>query len=281
MHWVDFILDLVALLLWLLTLRAGVRMAIRSGGPGPRLAWWQRLWLARRYQLMILAALAALLAGRGWLYWHLGASLGWVPYVDLGAVALVFNVRALPSMLLYSVFSFGVAASIYYLWLIFLSLVNRKVPDTESLQSAVRRQLGWFERLPLLVRLLLPFAAAFVVWYLGHGFLTDAGLMPQAVSELQVVQRGLILAAGIVLAWKYLILGLLALHWVGTYLYVGSYAVLGFAHATARALLWPISFLPLTFGRLDFAPPVAAAIYWGVMVVLEKVLFQLFQRAPL
>jgi hypothetical protein len=281
MHWVDLILDLVALLLWLLMLRAGVRMATRSGGPGPRLAWWQRLWLARRYQLMILAALAALLAGRGWLYWRLGPALGWVPYVDLGAVALVFNVRALPPMWLYSGLSFGVTVSIYYLWLIFLSVINRKLPDTESLQSTIRRQLGWFQRFPLILKVLLPFVAVFVLWYLGHDFLTQAGLMPRAVSELQVVQRGLILAAGIVLAWKYLILGLLALHWVGTYLYVGSYAVLGFAHATARALLWPIGFLPLTFGRLDFAPPVAAAIYWGGMVVLEKVLFQLFQRAPL
>ena len=53
--------------------------------------------------------------------------------------------------------------------------------------------------------------------------------------------------------WKYFIVGILLLHLLNSYVYFGNHPFWNFVNATARNLLYPLRWLPLRVGKVDFA----------------------------
>jgi hypothetical protein len=89
--------------------------------------------------------IAGLLMGRGLLYWQVGAAVDWNPSLELGVISVSFRSDFLGRILLFSWLSFGVTLVVFYLWLLFLSLVNNAV-EANSIQRWIDRHLGWFGR---------------------------------------------------------------------------------------------------------------------------------------
>ncbi len=134
---IDFILNIACLLLWLnwLSIRFDplaktsaaslVGTLKKAGQPGSR-PW------------KFLGSLLALLLVRALAYWQMGAAIDWTPALDLGIVNLSFRSDYLVRMLLYSLLSFASTLAVFYLWMLLLSVVNCRVPDTDPLQKLVR-----------------------------------------------------------------------------------------------------------------------------------------------
>lgn len=272
------ILNLVALLLWVnwrgmgfkeyVPYRSTLVHTLRTAAPQPSRRW--------RY----LAALAGLLFVRGLLYQLVGPALKWVPLIDLGAVTVPFRSDLPWRMTLYSVLSFGVLWISFQICLLLLSVINRAVPDAQPIQHLVRLHLGRLERWPLAVKLLLPLFSG-LLWLPIHPLLTAVGLLPAAPSFVLVMQQAGVLGFASLLAWKYLLLGLLVVHLVNSYIYIGRFQLLDFASETARHLLSLLRGIPLRLGRVDFAPIVMGAFIWLVAWAFELGLVQVFRKLPL
>ena len=100
MPFVDFLLNLAGLLLWLNW--CSVRFDPLSEAKASTLAGTLKKAKAppaKRW--FFLAALVALLLVRGFCYWQLGAALDWTPRMDLGATVLPFRTDHLVRMLLF------------------------------------------------------------------------------------------------------------------------------------------------------------------------------------
>jgi uncharacterized protein YggT (Ycf19 family) len=237
MSLIDFILNVAGLLLWL-NWRA-VRPSQRVAPPSAR--WW------------FLAGLAALLVGRAVFYWQAGTRLNWVPDIPLGPTALLFRSDLPARMLLYSLFSFGATLGFFYLCLLFLSVVNASVPEANPVQRLVRLHLGWLERWPNALKVLLPLLLVTALWGALHPLLFKIGLVPAAPPR-SLLAQGAVIGLAAYLALQYLILGFLILYVLNSYVYLGDSLFLDFVNNTSRGMLRPLRWLPLRIGRVDLAP---------------------------
>jgi uncharacterized protein YggT (Ycf19 family) len=256
---VDFILNLVAVLLWLnwraVRLTAATQPSVLSLASALKRAEPRR---PNRWLYFI--ALILLLLLRSLFYWQVGSSMSWTPAIQLGAISLHFRSDFFARMVLFSTFSFAVVLGICYLWLLLLVMVNRTVPESEPIQRIVRLQLGWIAHWPAALQLLLPMLAVAVLWLLCHESFVRLGLISAATSTSQLWQQALVLGAGSFLAWKYFVVGLLLAYTLNSYVYLGSSPVWNFVDATGRNLLWPLRWLPLGIGKADFAPVAGIAL---------------------
>lgn len=268
MSLINSILNLAGLLLWLgwrdvtsgsLLQNSSTPLArtLRQAGSSVLLRW--------KY----LGALAGLLLLRAVIYWWIGAAVNWTPKLDLVAIVIPFRSEFFGRMLLFSLCSFGATLAGFYLSLLLLSLVNRSVPDTEPLQKFVRSHLGWCERLPGLVKLLLPFALAILLRLGLSPLLGWWDILPAAVTVGAAVRQGVFIGLGACLIWKYVIAGLLLLHFLNSYVYFGSHPLWNFVNLTARRLLAPLRWVPLRFGRMDFAPVVGIVVVFLLAELAE------------
>jgi hypothetical protein len=277
MQAVDWLLNLAGLVLWLKWSAGGAGSRPAPGAYGgafrrasaPRFRRWANLGLV-----------LILLLARSWLYWALGAEVNWVPRIDLGAVTLDFNSAALPRMVLYSFGSLGVWLALLYLSLLLLSVVNRSVPDTDPVQRAVRSLLGWLERWPWPLKLLLPGLLAALLWWAVHPGLASWGLVSSATSAAHRWQQGAVVAVGAYLGWKYPLCALLGLHLLASYVYLGASSWWRFVQVTGSNLLRPFAWLPIRLGRVDLAPLVFAVLIWWGAAWAERGLVELFGRLP-
>ena len=83
-------------------------------------------------------------------------------------------------------------------------------------------------------------------------------------------EQALLVGVGGYLAWKYLIVGALALYFVSSYVYFGKQPLWQHLDVIARLLLAPLRSLPLRFGKMDFAPLVGAGIILLASQVIEQ-----------
>src|SRR5438876_796031 len=120
---IDFILNLAGVLLWLTWLSIGFDPLVNSTA-ATLAGTLRRAEPASVKAWHLLAGLAGLLILRALLYWQLGAAVDWTPTLRLGAIALAFRSDMLAHMLLFSGLSFVAVVAIFYVWLLFLSLVN-------------------------------------------------------------------------------------------------------------------------------------------------------------
>lgn len=272
------ILNLVALLLWVnwrgmgfkeyVPYRSTLVHTLRSAEPRP----------ARRWRYLI--GLFGLIVIRGMLYQQVGPAMKWVPTLNLGVLTIPFRSDQPWRMTLYSTLSFGVLWVCFHLGLLLLSVINRSLPDSQPVQHLVRLHLGPIERWPIVVKLLLPLLSG-LLWMPVYPLLAHLGLLPPAGSVELIVQQGIVVGMASFLAWKYLLLGILAVHLVNSYIYIGRFQLLDFASGTARNILSSLSGVPLQIGRIDLAPLLMAGLVWLISWGFELGLLALFRRLPL
>ncbi len=270
MGYVDFILNLAGLLMWLnwrsirfdpLVKRTPATLmgTLRPATP-KKIHRWQ--WLA---------IIAGLLVVRSFLYWEIGSSMSpvWSGKLDLGTVVLSVpchgNWAGLGRILLFSFLSFGLMLGIFYAWLLLLSMLA----GPEPFHRLVRIPLGRVDNWPRWAKLLLPLGVTATAWCALSWLLGWLQIFPPPASMGHRLEQSLVIALGSYLVWKFPAGVLLALHLLNSYIYFGKHPVWKYVEATSQMLLWPLKKIPLRIGRVDFAPVIGIAIVFLIAHFLE------------
>ncbi len=282
---IDSILNLAGLLLWLNWLAIRFDPLTRPAA-ATLLGTLRRADSARLRRWAFIGGLIALLLVRAFFYWSMGSALDWTPSLCLvGNVKVFFPVSAasyyMVLMALYSVLSFGKMLAGFYVWLIFLSFLDGRSGQGDPLLRLARAHLGLVARWPWPIRLGLPFVALTVAWLAVAPLLHGLELVPFPVSGAHRYEQAVVVGAGAYLTWKYLIGGLLALHVLNSYVYLGSHPVWSFITAASHNLLRPFRAVPLQCGRVDFAPLAAVAIVFFIAELGGMLLTRLYGVLPL
>lgn len=260
MFWVDHLLNLACLLLWLAWASRRIDFPPRGAGSSPLATTLRRAGPARAGHWGVLLALPAVLVVRAWFYWYVGPALEWRPAVDFGVTRLPFQTVLFPRALVYSVLSFGQVWAGAYVWLLLLAVVNYPRRDTDPMQRAVHQLLGWVGRAPRVVLALLGPALATLVWVGLQPVLVWCQTVPAGALPDRVAIQGLLVWAALLLTAKYLVAVVMVGHLINSYAYLGNQPVWSFLSATATAMLRPLRKLPLRVRRFDAAPLVALAL---------------------
>ncbi len=276
MSLIDFILNVVGLVLWLHW--RGVPLTAPPP-PGASLASTLRRAGPPRPRIYYLAGLIALLAGRALIYWQLGGQIRWDARIPLGPTTFAFRSDVLGRMMLFSACSFGVALGLFHLCLLLLSWINGPVAGGEPGRRLVRAHLGLVDRWPGTVKLLLPLLCTVALWCLLNPLMVRLSLVPpNPDSHWRVLAQGAVLGLGVYLALKFFLVGILALHLLNSYVYLGEFPFWNFVNTTAGVLLRPLQWLPLRAGRVDFAPVLAMVLVLVAAYFSQRGLTQIFQR---
>ena len=280
MNLIDQILNWAALLLWLSWRSVGLAPALQPAGPS-LLSTLKRAEPRPPGRWIYLAAVLGILAVRSFFYWHIGSQVNWTPTLDLGSITLPFRSDRPRLMVLFSLASFGLLFATCYAWLLLVSSVNGRIPNSDRGQRLIRLHLGWIEPWPAPVKLFLPLIVPVLFWVFLSSSLVAMELIPAPISKRHLWEQGLVLGLSSLLAWKFLVLAILILHLLNSYVYLGRVEFLNFASQTARNLLAPISGLPLRVGRVDLVPLLGILAVWGVAEGGARWLPQLFRKLPL
>ena len=276
----NFTLNLVALLLWL-----GWRARSQAALPRPAgialISTLRRADPTQGKRWFFPTALGGLLFLRAVLYWEIGPSIHWIPSLSLGATSLPFSSILFGRMLLFSFLSFGAFFAGFYFWLLLLSALNQQMTDIDPLQNLVRVQLGPLDRSTVALKTLLPLLLTTLLW-LGLGpLLAWLEINAPAKSFGHVVQQAVVIGVAAMLVWKYLLVGVLLLHTLATYVYLGNTPFWNFINVTARQLLRPLDRLPLRASKVDFAPLIGIALVFLITELLGRWLPKLYEKLPL
>src|SRR5690349_14065755 len=132
MNLVDSILNIAMLFLWI-DWRSG-RIARR---PQSALSLANTVRPAERrigHGLGSLAVLGFILLVRPCLYYLIGSKLTWTPAINLLALSLPWRSDLLDRMYVYSTATFLLTLGAFYAAILLLSVINRKLPDSEVIQ---------------------------------------------------------------------------------------------------------------------------------------------------
>ncbi len=277
MGYVDFILNLAGLLLWLnwrsvrfdpLGKRkpATLMGTLRPASP-------KRL---RRWHLLVFIAVLLLL--RALAYYWLGGKI-WAGKLDLGVTVLSFRSDWFLRMLAFSVLSFGLSLAVFYLALLALSLIS----GPEPIHGMVKIPLGWVDDWPKWTKVVLPPVVIIGGWLLAGALLVWLQVLPPAISFSQRLEQAAVIAAGGFLVWKFPLGAILVLYLLNSYIYFGTHPFWKYVNTTGQKLLRPVRSLPfpLRFGRADFAPLVALGLIFLTAELADRGLVWLYGRLPL
>jgi len=270
---VDLILNLAGLLLWLnwRSLRfdplakrtpATLMGTLRPAAP-------KKL---RRWHLLVF--LAALLFLRAVIY-HWIASL-WIGTLNLTVTAPQFRSNSFLLILVFSVLSFGLTLGIFYIGLLFLSLLA----GPEPIHSVVKIPLGRVDGWPRWAKIILPLFGTAVLWWLASWLLVWLQVLPPPVSVAQRFEQSLVIGLGSYLVWKIPAGAILALHLLNSYVYFGKNPFWKYISVTAQTFLSPLKKIPLRAGKVDFAPVVAIGLVFLLAECAGRVLNFLYARLP-
>ncbi|MBU6400393.1 MAG: hypothetical protein KGS61_08755 [Verrucomicrobia bacterium] len=277
---IDLTLNIAGLLLWINWRSTGF-MSRRRPPVVSLVATLTKAGAGRARRWTSLGSLLGLLLLRALFYWQIGSAVDWTPNLQLQAIALPFRSDYFSRMLIFSFLSFGLVLGMFYCWLLLLSIANRGLPDTDPLQRLVRLHLGWLERWPLGLKLLLPLLLGAACWSGSAVGLARLEIIPPAQSPAHLLQQSLVIGVCAYLSWKHLIVALLGLHVLNSYVYLGNYPFWNYVNATARNLLWPLSGLPLRLAGIDFTPVAGIALIWLAADYGGRGLSQLYLHLPL
>ena len=279
---INLILNLAGVLLWLNWRSVRFDPLVKST-PATLAGTLRRAEPRRLKSWHLLAGLGGLLLVRAVLYWYLGSAVDWTPRFHLGGVDIVIPFRSDSwwRMSLFSCLSFAATLGTCYLWLLLLSIVNGRRTESAPLQKLARMHLGRIDRWPWPVKVLLPLVVSLACWYLLSLLLARLGNIPLAASRTHRLEQAVVVGLGSYLSWRYLIGGLLALHLVGSYVYLGDQPFWSFIALTGRNLLTPLGWIPLRLGKVDFTPLVGIAVVFFTAELAERGLTALYQRLPL
>jgi len=202
----------------------------------------------------------------------------WTPCLELGVVAPPFRSDRFSLSLYYSVLSFGLLLAVFYFWLLFFSIINGRNPDAGPIQMLVRLHLGWLDRWWWPFKLVLPFLVAAGFWVAINPLLVGYNIVRPGDSMLRRMEQGAAIGAALYLSWQYLLYGLLLLHVLSSYVYMGRHPFWPFVAVTARNLLSPLRFLPLRIGKVDLAPVLAIVLIFFGAGFAQRKLIMLYSR---
>lgn len=274
MNWVDFILNIAGLLLWL-NWRAGKIDPLSKRTPATLVGTLRRAEPLRMQRWNLPIILGALIFLRAVLYWQIGSALHWAGTLNLGVISPAFRSDRFGRILLFSVLSFVLTLGIFYSWLLLLSLLKGPKP----VHDFVRLQLGWIDGLPSGIKLILPLAVTAVLWWLTSWVLAWMQIIPQPISETWRFEESLIIAVQSYFIWEFPVAVLLVLHLLNNYIYFGRHPVWNYADVTGQMLLRPLKRIPfLRIGKVDFAPVVGIAIVFCIAEFAGRGLYRLFAQ---
>ncbi len=278
---IDFIVNLAALLLWLNFRALGFDPLVRTSAAS--LAGTLRRAEPRRAKRWhFLLGLTGLLAFRGWFYHQIGPAVAWMPTLSLGPIVITFRSDFQSRMLLFSLASFLGTLAFFYLGALFISILHgrRGIMDADPVQRVIRLHLGFVDGWPLWLRWLLPLLLAATLWLLVGPLLTALRLNPPVAGFTHRLEQGLLLGVAAYLPWKYLAGVILGLYLLNSYVYLGSHTIWTFISNAGGSLLQPLRRLPLTVGKIDFAPFVAVALIFPAAEFIGRLLWKWYPRLP-
>lgn len=279
MDYVDFILNLAGLLLWI-KWRSLPFDPIHKRTPATLIGTLRRAAPSHFRRWHLLTGIGLLLALRALFYWQIGPAAHWTGKLDLGVITLSFRSDLFARALSFSIFSFGRTLGIVYLWLLLLSLLAGRTAKDEPVHRLVRMPLGGVDGWPGWAKIVSPFAITALLWWLASWLLAWLGIIPEPVSALHRIEESLVVGLGSYLAWKLVAAALLGLHLLNTYIYFGRHPVWNYVNATAQTVLAPLRKIPLRAGRVDFAPVVGIAIIFFAAGLAGRGLGWLYARLP-
>ncbi len=279
MKLIDVILNLAGVLLWLAwwaPANLGPRFKFLAAPPPAEAAY------RPSYREYLLPGLAGLLLLRSLVYWQIGPPINWQASLDLEVVTLPFRCDYWDRMLLYSVLSFLRYLAGFYLCLILFSMLNQRTPEGNAVLRWVRSLLGWMERWPFALKLLLPFILGFVAWIALNPLLSYTRILPRLPGGWPaLLEQAVVMGLSAYQVWKIPLLVLLFAHLITAYTYLGEHPLWEFIHQSAQNLLRPLECMPLRLGKIDFAPIIAIGL---IILFLDGGLFlliKIYRHLPL
>ncbi|MEI2726994.1 MAG: hypothetical protein V9H26_26870 [Verrucomicrobiota bacterium] len=266
---IDFILNLAALLLWF-NWRAARIDPLATATPSTLAGTLRRAGKTTFAGWHLPAAISVLIFVRGIFYWLIGTAVPWTGTLDVGVISVPFRSDLFGRMLLYSMLSFAMALTVFFIWLILLSSLMPATAEVAPLRGLLRSQLGRVERWPWGIKLLLPFLLVTTAWWLVSWPLTYAEILPRPGSVAQRTEQALLVGLGSYLAGKVLIGGALGLYLVSSYIYFGRHPFWQQLDEVSRRLLVPLRRLPLRLGKVDFAPVLGIGLAFLLAHMVEN-----------
>jgi uncharacterized protein YggT (Ycf19 family) len=275
MGYVDFILNLAGLLLWI-NWRSARFDPLNKRTPATLVGTLRRAAPSRWRRWHLLAAIVALLILRALFYWQIGSAIHWAGRLNLGVVTLFFPSDSFVRILLFSVSSFALVLGIFYMWLLLLSILS----GPEQVHQLVRMSLGEIDGWPRWSKFILPLALTASFWWSASWLFARLQIIPPPVSAAHRIEESLVIGLGCYPVWKFPIGALLTLYLLNGYIYFGGHPFWNYVNATAQTLLQPLKKIPLRLGRLDFAPVVGIAIVFFIAELAARALVLLYRRLP-
>ena len=273
---VDFILNLAGLLLWL-NWRSDRLDPLVKRTPATLIGTLRPTVPTKFRRWHLLAFIAGLLCLRAVIYWWLGSASKpvWVGQLDLCVIPLFFRSDWFVRILVFSFFSFGLTLGTFYVWLLLLSLLAGPDPIHRLVKIPLGRVDGW----PRWAKIILPFIATAILWWLAGWLLGRLQILPPAAPAYRF-QQSLVIGAGCYLLWKFPIAAILSLHLLNSYIYFGKHPFWKYVNATAQTMLRPLNKIPLRIGKVDFAPVLALVILFFAAELAGRGLNFLYARLP-
>lgn len=252
----DLLLNLAGLLLWFGWRAVGLDQTTRPA-PLSLVSTLRRAESRPARPWPLLAGLGALLLMRSTIYWRLGPRTDWAPALDLGLVSVSFRVDLWHHALVFSVASFLHAWVIAHVGILLIILLNRKSPEAGPFQALLNAQWGWLGRWPASILLMLVPLLGAGLWLVMHPLFLWLELTSGPPPGIPPLQQALAFGLSLFLLWEFVALGLLLIHTINTYVYVGNLGLWNCLAHAGRILCRP---LPLRVGRIDLAPFAAALL---------------------
>lgn len=273
MAYVDFILNLAGLLLWLNWRSA--RFDPLAKRPPATLMGTLRPAAPRKFHRWHLPGIIAfaLLLRAGIYHW---LAPFWVGKLNLIVTVPPFRSDSLTGMLVFSGLSFGRTLGIFYLWLLPLSLLN----GPEPIQRLVKIPLGRVADWPRAIKFILPLVVTAVAWWLLGWLLEGMKICPTPVSPAHRLEQALVIGLGSYLMWKFPLGALLTLHLLNSYVYFGNHPFWNYVNHLAQTILRPFKKYPLRVGKVDFAAVVGIVIVFLAAHFVEAGLKTRFFSIP-
>jgi hypothetical protein len=273
MNWVDLILNIAGLLLWL-NWRAGKADPLGKRTPATLIGTLRSAAPQKMRRWDVPLVLASLIFLRAVFYWLIGPALRWAGTLNLGIISLSFRSDKFSRILLFSALSFALALGIFYSCITLFSLLKGPKP----VHDFVRMQLGRIDGWAPALKWFLPLIVTAVCWWLVSWLLAWLQIIPQP-SPARRIEEALIIAMQGYLLWQYPIAAILVLYLLNSYIYFGRHPVWNYVGGTAQTLLRPLKIIPfLRIGKVDFKPVVGIALVfliaqlaeWGVVVLYKR-----------
>ena len=207
-----------------------------------------------------LAGLVLLLLIRAVVYWELGSPADWTPKLNLGFVILAFRSQTFTTVALYSFLSYLRFHVIFYFWLLLMTAVTHSTATPDAITRLLRLHIGRIARWPGPVQVLVPSLFAIGSWFALHSLLVHSGVTDRVNSPAHLAGQALLIGTALCFSLKYLLPVLLILHLINSYVFLGNNPFWDFVSNTSRALLSPLTRLPLRVGRVDLTPLAAAIL---------------------